>query len=70
MAGDQYRGEKVEINFDGRRCIRSRMCVLARPNVFVSNADGAWIRPDAADRELPQGTRGSDAEREIEIETP
>lgn len=48
MADEQYRGQKIEIDFDGRRCIHSRTCVLSRPEVFVPNAEGPWIHPDAA----------------------
>lgn len=48
MTQDVYRGDRVEIEFDGHRCIHSRMCVLGRPDVFVPNADGPWIHPDEA----------------------
>lgn len=43
-----YQGEGIDVVFEGRRCIHSRMCVLGRPDVFVPNADGPWIHPDAA----------------------
>jgi CDGSH-type Zn-finger protein/uncharacterized Fe-S cluster protein YjdI len=36
------------VNYGGR-CIHSRHCVLQRPGVFIANAPGAWIAPDAAD---------------------
>ncbi|MGY4197343.1 CDGSH iron-sulfur domain-containing protein [Bradyrhizobium sp. USDA 4520] len=48
MAEEQYRGSQIEVDFDSSRCIHSRTCVLARPDVFVPNADGPWIHPDAA----------------------
>jgi CDGSH-type Zn-finger protein/uncharacterized Fe-S cluster protein YjdI len=45
---EEYRGESVTIRFDGSKCIHSRHCVLGLPGVFVANANGPWIRPDAA----------------------
>jgi CDGSH-type Zn-finger protein/uncharacterized Fe-S cluster protein YjdI len=44
----EYRGERIVVRFDGRKCIHSRNCVLGRPDVFVPNAPGAWIHPDDA----------------------
>lgn len=44
----EYRGAKVVVRFDGAKCIHSRNCVLGHPRVFVPNAPGAWIQPDAA----------------------
>lgn len=46
MAVDEYRGEKIVVR-NNERCIHSRYCVLGRPDVFVPNVDGPWIRPDA-----------------------
>ena len=43
-----YQGERLDVMFDGPRCIHSRMCVLGRPDVFVPNADGPWIHPNNA----------------------
>jgi CDGSH-type Zn-finger protein/uncharacterized Fe-S cluster protein YjdI len=43
---EEYRGERIVIRANAR-CIHSRYCVLNRPDVFVPNADGPWIRPDA-----------------------
>jgi CDGSH-type Zn-finger protein/uncharacterized Fe-S cluster protein YjdI len=40
-------GEKVDIGFEGKRCIHSRNCVLGHPEVFVPNAPGQWIHPEA-----------------------
>jgi CDGSH-type Zn-finger protein/uncharacterized Fe-S cluster protein YjdI len=49
MAGvEEYRGERIVIRADGKRCIHSRYCVLGRPDVFVPNVQGPWIRPDAS----------------------
>ncbi len=40
-------GQQAVIRFEARRCIHSRQCVLAHPDVFVPNTVGAWIHPDA-----------------------
>jgi len=48
---DEVRGAKVLVRFEGKRCIHSRACVLGRPDVFVPNAPGEWIHPDAASPE-------------------
>jgi CDGSH-type Zn-finger protein/uncharacterized Fe-S cluster protein YjdI len=40
-------GLEATIHFDARKCIHSRGCVLAHPDVFVPNVKGEWIRPDA-----------------------
>src|SRR5262245_53790411 len=45
---EEIRGAKVTIRFEAKKCIHSRGCVLSRPDVFVPNAPGAWIHPDAA----------------------
>jgi len=42
---------KVVVNFDGKKCIHARRCVLGLPDVFVPGAEGAWIFPDRADAE-------------------
>jgi len=50
MAGT-VEGEKIDVSFNGKRCIHSRNCVLGNPHVFVPNAPGEWIHPEAADVE-------------------
>jgi CDGSH-type Zn-finger protein/uncharacterized Fe-S cluster protein YjdI len=45
---EEYRSEPVTVRFEGRRCIHSRNCVLGHPGVFVPNASGPWIHPEAA----------------------
>jgi CDGSH-type Zn-finger protein/uncharacterized Fe-S cluster protein YjdI len=40
-------GKEATIQFDARKCIHSRGCVLSHPDVFVPNVQGAWIHPDA-----------------------
>lgn len=45
---ETVRGKRVLIQFEGKKCIHSRHCVLGRPDVFVPNVDGEWIHPDAA----------------------
>jgi CDGSH-type Zn-finger protein/uncharacterized Fe-S cluster protein YjdI len=42
----EYKGEKITIRFDGKKCIHSRNCVLGLPKVFQANAKGPWIKPD------------------------
>lgn len=44
---DKIRSEKITIHFDGKRCVHSRHCVLGNPEVFVPNAPGQWIHPEA-----------------------
>lgn len=41
-------GKVVTVEFDGKRCVHSRNCVLSHPEVFVPNVKGDWIFPDAA----------------------
>ncbi len=48
MSEEIVRGHAVVVRFHGERCIHSRHCVLDRPDVFVPNAQGAWIHPDRA----------------------
>lgn len=50
MASDieEVRGTRALIQFETKRCIHARNCVLSRPDVFVPNVQGEWIHPDAA----------------------
>jgi CDGSH-type Zn-finger protein/uncharacterized Fe-S cluster protein YjdI len=48
MSDEVYAGKAVTITIHERRCIHSRNCVLGRPDVWVPNAKGAWVHPDAA----------------------
>ena len=45
---DEYKGERITVLNDGKRCIHSRYCVLNLPNVFKPNVDGPWIDLGAA----------------------
>jgi len=47
MTIETVKGKDVTVHFDSTRCIHSRHCVLGRPDVFVPNAEGEWIHPDA-----------------------
>ena len=47
MATEVVVGKHATIHFDAQRCVHSRNCVLAHPDVFVPNVQGAWIHPDA-----------------------
>jgi CDGSH-type Zn-finger protein/uncharacterized Fe-S cluster protein YjdI len=51
MATHFVEGETIDVGFDGKKCIHSRNCVLGHPEVFVPNAPGEWIHPDAASAE-------------------
>jgi CDGSH-type Zn-finger protein/uncharacterized Fe-S cluster protein YjdI len=46
-AVETVRGEKLEVQFEARRCIHSRFCVTWTPQVFLANVKGPWIHPDA-----------------------
>jgi CDGSH-type Zn-finger protein/uncharacterized Fe-S cluster protein YjdI len=47
MSIEIVEGKYAVIHFDASRCVHSRNCVLAHPDVFVPNVEGAWIHPDA-----------------------
>ena len=51
MATHFVEGKTIDVGFDGKKCIHSRNCVLGHPEVFVPNAPGEWIHPDAATTE-------------------
>jgi CDGSH-type Zn-finger protein/uncharacterized Fe-S cluster protein YjdI len=44
-------GEKITIDFEGRKCIHARFCVTGAPRVFLANVEGPWIHPNAMDEE-------------------
>jgi CDGSH-type Zn-finger protein/uncharacterized Fe-S cluster protein YjdI len=44
---ETVRGEKIEVQFEAKRCIHSRFCVTWAPQVFLANVKGPWIHPDA-----------------------
>ncbi|MGN6825929.1 CDGSH iron-sulfur domain-containing protein [Paucibacter sp. M5-1] len=48
---EKYVGKEVTISIVPGRCIHSRNCVLGRPDVWVPNAEGPWVHPDAAPAE-------------------
>lgn len=48
MGTETARGKRITIHFDTERCVHSRYCVLGNPQVFVPNAEGEWLHPDAA----------------------
>lgn len=52
-------GENIDIGFDGKLCIHSRNCVLGHPEVFVPNAPGQWIHPEAGSVEAVVGVAHS-----------
>ena len=44
---ERAQGERIELEFEAKRCIHSRFCVTGAPQVFVANVKGPWIHPDA-----------------------
>lgn len=48
---EKYVGKNVSIDIVAGKCIHSRNCVLGRPDVWVPNAEGPWVHPDAAPAE-------------------
>ena len=38
---------QITIEFEARRCIHSRFCVLWQPQVYKANVQGPWIDPTA-----------------------
>lgn len=43
-----YESDKIRVNFDGKRCIHARRCVLNLPSVFQIEGGKDWVQPDAA----------------------
>ena len=48
---EEVRSQAAVIRFEAKKCIHSRHCVLARPDVFVPNIQGEWIHPEVATAE-------------------
>jgi CDGSH-type Zn-finger protein/uncharacterized Fe-S cluster protein YjdI len=48
---EEARGDQLVIQFEARRCIHSRHCVLGAPKVFLANVKGPWLYPDEMDAE-------------------
>jgi len=44
---ETVQGERLELEFEAKRCIHSRFCVTGAPQVFLANVKGPWIHPDA-----------------------
>jgi CDGSH-type Zn-finger protein/uncharacterized Fe-S cluster protein YjdI len=44
---ERIAGEKLDLIYEGRKCIHSRFCVTWAPEVFLANVQGPWIHPDA-----------------------
>lgn len=44
---ERVEGTALVLNFEGKRCIHARHCVLGLPKVFKANVEGPWIDPDA-----------------------
>ena len=71
-----YRGEKITVSFDARRCIHAARCVHGLPGVFDPERR-PWIEPDAADPEVvaavvracPTGALQYEVAGDVEAET-
>ncbi len=44
---ERIAGAKLDLIYEGKRCIHSRFCVTGAPQVFLANVQGPWIHPDA-----------------------
>jgi CDGSH-type Zn-finger protein/uncharacterized Fe-S cluster protein YjdI len=44
---ESVHGKVLTIEFNSKRCIHSRFCVLWQPQVYKANTVGAWIDPEA-----------------------
>ena len=51
QAVERIMGTRLEVLYEGQRCIHSRFCVTWGPEVFLANVQGPWIHPDAMDVE-------------------
>lgn len=40
-------GTRLNVIYEGKRCIHARFCVTGAPRVFLANVEGPWIHPDA-----------------------
>lgn len=58
MAG-MVESEDIDVGFTSRRCIHSRNCVPGDPHVFMPNAKGQWIHPEATSVEKIAATAES-----------
>jgi CDGSH-type Zn-finger protein/uncharacterized Fe-S cluster protein YjdI len=43
---ETVKGEKLDLIYEGKRCIHARFCVTGAPTVFLANVKGPWIHPD------------------------
>lgn len=44
-------GKALTLQFESKRCIHARHCVLGQPGVFKANVQGPWLDPDATSTE-------------------
>jgi CDGSH-type Zn-finger protein/uncharacterized Fe-S cluster protein YjdI len=45
---ESVEGAALTLQFEAKRCIHARHCVLGQPGVFLANVQGPWLDPDAA----------------------
>lgn len=43
---NQASTDEMVLDFDPKRCIHSRQCVLNAPQVFLANVEGPWLHPE------------------------
>jgi len=48
---NQAATDHISINFDFKKCIHSRNCVLDAPKVFIGNVKGPWLHPEEVSAE-------------------
>jgi CDGSH-type Zn-finger protein/uncharacterized Fe-S cluster protein YjdI len=44
---EHVEGQRLQLLFEGKRCIHARFCVTGAPKVFLANVQGPWIHPDS-----------------------
>lgn len=44
-------GARLNVIYEGKRCIHARFCVTGTPTVFLANVKGPWIYPDTVPAE-------------------
>jgi CDGSH-type Zn-finger protein/uncharacterized Fe-S cluster protein YjdI len=48
---EHVEGSALTLQFESKRCIHARHCVLGQPGVFKANVQGPWLDPDATSTE-------------------
>lgn len=48
---ERIAGARLNVIYEGKRCIHARHCVTGAPTVFLANVKGPWIDPDTISAE-------------------